>query len=60
MLLIGISMGLPLSMWNNLRYPLDKVYCVGTIYKMMVKLHKRGATSDDLELGIYCQDRGPE
>jgi len=27
---------------------------------MWVKLHKRGATSDDLERGIYCQGRGPE
>jgi len=26
----------------------------------LVKLQKRGAASDDLELGIYCQGRGPE
>jgi len=26
----------------------------------MVKLQKRGAASDDFELGIYCQGRGPE
>jgi len=25
-----------------------------------VKLQKRGAASDDLELGIYCQGRGPK
>jgi len=27
---------------------------------IMVKLQERGAASDDLELGIYCQGRGPE
>jgi len=25
-----------------------------------IKLQKKGATSDELELGIYCQGRGPE
>jgi len=29
-------------------------------YLTRVKLQKRGAASDDLELGIYCQGRGPE
>jgi len=28
--------------------------------RSLVKLHKRGATFDDLERGIYCQGRGPE
>jgi len=26
----------------------------------LVKLQKRGAASDDFELGIYCQGRGPK
>jgi len=29
MLLTGISMGSPLSIWDNLGYPQDKVCCVG-------------------------------
>jgi len=28
MLRIEISVGLSLSIWDNLRYPQDKVYCV--------------------------------
>jgi len=41
-------------------YCIDLFIVIKKLQKIGVKLQKRGAASDDLELGIYYQGRGPE